>query len=134
PAVAQKLSQLPADQEVVRKQLALEAIEVVAAAVEQVGQQPFGRPGLVDGIDDDSQLHPAPPLRRESCSDTPRIQVKAQSAAKSAHGSLIEGAKMRPDARRQGGYRQRIYCLISDLHRCPHLRPLLRVSSFGCGA
>src|SRR6185312_12525270 len=97
-ALPQQLGELPADQEIVRAQLAFAAIEVVSTAVEQIGQQPLGRPGPTDGIGDDLQLHtplapdlltlaPARP-RAEACSRTSGYSSKAQSSAKTAHGTL----------------------------------------------
>jgi len=61
-ALAQELAQLAADQQIVRAQLALAAVEVVPAAVEQVRQQPLAGSTPDDRIDDDLQLHK--PLRR----------------------------------------------------------------------
>lgn len=95
-AFPKQMGELAADQQIVRAQLAFAAIEVVAAAVEQVGQQPSGRPGPVNGIGDDLQLHtrspPDPRLAPCGCAPEPRlrsrIRGKAQSREKTAHGTL----------------------------------------------
>src|SRR6185437_5769996 len=56
-ALHEELAQLPADQQVVRPELSLTAVEVVATPVKQVRQQSLGGPGASDGIDDDLDLH-----------------------------------------------------------------------------